>query len=220
MPPSILAREIRRQMDHCILALAGSADPADARPDVLLSLYWVGLTTECGPEPLAGHLAYVWAAGGRGVTPLARVLTDSTPLALGLAARTTPGRWPLVSAWPAPEPATFQRTAASPLGHTWHVSAADGWTLEARWEQLGEPVFATGLTRDGLSAITTVLVSARRATIAIDGRRLPGRPYTDPIWTPWFGAPQTSCVMGLGEVIHAPIMAAAADDAPGRVAGQ
>ena len=205
MPPTILSRDIRRQMDHAIITLA--MDPAlpDGRPDLYLSLYWIGMTTECGPVALSGHLAYLWAGGVDGAEPTVRVLTDSVALATGLAARTNLTRWELPGAWPEPTQAVFRRTAAAPLGRTWRVDAADGMVLEARWADLGDPVFATGMSRDGVSAITTVLVSARQASVIIDGRQQPGATFPDPIWTPWFGTEQTSCVLGLGETIHAPL---------------
>jgi hypothetical protein len=207
MPPTVLSRQIRRQMDHCILALSASGRAPDAgeTPSAYLSLYWISMTTECGPEPLAGHLAYLWVAGEAGAVPTVRVLTDAPALAAGLAPRTSLVRWELPGAWPEPAMATFVRTAASPVAHTWRVTAADGGTLEATWSDLGEPVFATGPTRDGQSAITTVLVSAGRGVLTVDGRPVPGVPFPDPIWTPWFGSEQTSCVMGLGETIHEPI---------------
>jgi hypothetical protein len=214
MPPTILARDIRRSMDHSILTLAADPGLPAGRPDAYLSLYWIGRTTEVGPLPLAGHLAYLWVAGSDGAGPTVRVLTDSVPLATGLASRTNAVRWELPGTWPEPVTATFVRTAASPLAHTWRVTADDGLTLEARWQDLGAPVFATGLSRDGESSITTVLVSAGSATLAIDGRAVPGVPFPDPIWTPWFGTGQTSCVLGLGETIHVPI--AAGPDTPGQ----
>jgi hypothetical protein len=201
----MLARQIRRSMDHSILTLATDPDLPDGRPDAYLSLYWIGLTTEAGPEPLCGHLAYLWVAGRDGAGPTARVLTDAMPLAAGLASRTDAVRWELPGTWPEPTLATFVRTAGSPLAHAWTVTAADGLTLEARWEDLGAPVFATGTSRDEVSQITTVLVSARRAVLRVDGRAVPGVPFPDPIWTPWFGDLQTSCVLGLGETIHVPL---------------
>jgi hypothetical protein len=205
MPPTILARDIRRQMDHCILTLA--VDPAlpAGRPDAYLSLYWISLTTEAGPEPLSGHLAYLWAAGTDGAGPTCRVLTDTPALAAGLFDRTSALRWELPGTWPAPTLARFSRTASSPVAHTWRVEGDDGLVVEARWADLGEPVFATGPTRDGQSEITTVLVSARSGSLVVGGVAVPGAPFPDPIWTPWFGTAQTSCVMGLGETIHAPV---------------
>lgn len=207
MPPTILSRDIRRQMDHCILALA--VDPAlpAGRPDAYLSLYWIALTTEAGPAPLSGHLAYLWVAGAGGGAPTCRVLTDSLALASGLAGRTSAVRWELPGAWPEPVRARFSRTASSPVAHTWRIEGDDGLVVEARWADLREPVFATGSTRDGLSEITTVLVSAGSGTLVLDGVAVPGAPFPDPIWTSWFGSEQSSCVMGLGETIHAPVAA-------------
>jgi hypothetical protein len=185
MPPVRLASEIRRVM--------------------YLSLYWIGYTTECGPEPLAGHLAYLWLADDGTGAPLARVLTDSAALAAGLFDRTSLTRWELPGAWPDPEAARFTRVAGAPLAHAWRVEAATGMVVEARWEDLGAPVFASGPTRDGSAAITTMLVGARRGAVTVDGRMAAGAPFPDPIWTPWFGSEQPSCVMGLGEIIHVPV---------------
>ena len=207
MQPTILTRDIRRQMDHCILTLAVDPTLPSGRPDVHLSLFWIAMTTECGPEPLSGHLAYLWAAGLGGGEPIVRVLTDSLALATGLASRTNATRWELPGTWPDPVLAVFTRTAAAPVTHTWRIETSGGTVVEARWADLGPPIFATGPTRDGLSEITTVLVAARSGTLAIDGRVLPGTPFPDPIWTRWFGEEQTSCVMGLGETIHAPVAA-------------
>ncbi len=69
MPPTLLARDIRRQMDHCILTLA--TDPAlpAGRPDVYLSLYWISMTTECGPTPLASPARPVCGLAASGVFP-------------------------------------------------------------------------------------------------------------------------------------------------------
>ncbi|MFN8623658.1 MAG: hypothetical protein U0869_23200 [Chloroflexota bacterium] len=210
MPPVRLASAVRRVMDHCILALARDPGLPDGRPDAYLSLYWIALTTECGPAPLAGHLAYLWTADDGAGAPLARVLTDSVALAAGLADRTSATRWTLPGAWPAAELATFTRVAASPLGHVWRMEAASGLVVEARWEEIGEPVFASGPTHDGSAAISTALVSAARGSIIVDGRAVGGAPFPDPIWTPWFGSEQTSCVMGLGEVVFEPVAAASA----------
>jgi hypothetical protein len=192
-------------MDHSILTLARDPALPAGRPDAYLSLYWIGFTTECGPAPLAGHLAYLWLADDGTGAPLARVLTDSAALAAGLADRTSIVRWELPGAWPAPELATFSRASATPLAHAWRIVAASGSVVEARWEALGTPVFASGPTRDGSAAITTVLVSAGAGALLVDGRVAAGAPFPDPIWTPWFGSEQTSCVLGLGEVIFEPL---------------
>lgn len=200
MPPTILSTSIRRQMDHFILAIA--RDPGADRPTAVLSLYWIGYTSELG-APMAGHVAYLWHDGGEGGRPAARVLTDSPALADGLGDRLRPGRWDLGDAWPAPETATFERRTAVPYGLGWRVTAADGAIVVGDWEDLGDPVYTSGQTRDGASTIATMLVSAGRAMLSIDGRALPGAPYADPIWTPWFGAPQGSCVIGVGETLYA-----------------
>ena len=78
--PTVHSTVIRRQMDHFILALAD--DPGATRPEVLLSLYWIGYTTELG-APTSGHVAYLWTAEGGGRTARTAVLTDAPALVAG-----------------------------------------------------------------------------------------------------------------------------------------
>jgi hypothetical protein len=201
--PTIHARTVLRQMDHYILAL--KTDPVHEAPDALVSLYWLGYTVELG-DPASGHVAYVYQAPdpSAGSEPRVRVLTDAPALVTGLGDRLRPGRWPLADPWPEPTPATFERVLLDPYGFVWRVAGADGSRVDARWEEMGEPSFATGPTRDGTSSITTMLIAAGRAMMTLDGAVVAGDPYPDPIWTPWFGSEQTSCVIGLGETLYHP----------------
>ena len=51
--------------------------------------------------------------------------------------------------------------------------------------------------------IYSVVFEARRAEVVLNGQRVVGSPYPDPIWTPWIGWPVSSCVVALGEVLVA-----------------
>jgi hypothetical protein len=195
--PTIHSRRVSRQMDHFILAL--KTDATHERPDVLVSLYWIGYTVELG-EPTSGHVAYVWAPG-RGPDSLEAVLTDNPELAAALGPKLRPGQWSLQAADRPARPATFERRMLRPYGVGYRVSA-DGLEIDARWEDLDTPSFASGPTRLKDAWITTMLVESRRPSVLVDGQPQPGSSFPNPIWTPWFGDERGSCIIGLGETIY------------------
>jgi hypothetical protein len=197
-------------MDHLIMAL--KLDPATERPDFLLSLYWIGYTTEAG-EPDHGHVAYLWStnAGGhrrtrsQGATTdhLEAALSDNVHLAQALGAHLRPGQWPMSDPDRPILPAHFERQYLRPYGIGYRVTT-DDLTVEARWEDLGSPVVASGPTRGGDAWIATMLVESFRPSALVDGLPQPGRSFPNPIWRPWFGDERGSCILGLGETIYEP----------------
>jgi hypothetical protein len=191
--PTIHSRRITRQMDHFIMAL--STDPAHDRPDMLVSLYWMGYTVELG-SVTSGHVAYVW-----GEHDVEDVLTDNVDLAVALGPKLRPGQWPLRDPDRQPRPATFERRMLQPYGFEYRVRS-EGLDIDARWEDLDTPSFASGPTRLRDAWITTLLVEALRPTVSFNGRQQHGSSFSNPIWTPWFGDQRGSCVIGLGETIY------------------
>jgi hypothetical protein len=190
-------------MDHFILAL--KTDPARERPSFLLSLYWIGYELAGGP----GHIAYLFAdpAGSLPVSEL--VLTDDLALAEALRAGTRPAQWPLQDPDLPARLAAFERRALRPSGFAWTIQAHGGGSepavaIEARWEEIAPPVFASGPARGG-NPIASMLLEARRAAVRVNGVEVPGAPFPNSIWHPWFGRTDVgSCVAGLGEVIYEP----------------
>ena len=202
--PILHSRRITRHMDHFILAL--KTDPATDRPSFLLSLYWLGYEPAGGP----GHLAYLFADPAGTLPGTELVLTDDLALADALRARTRPAQWPLRDPDRPARLAEFERRPLRPFGFAWtiHASGTGGEPpveIEARWEEIAPPVFASGPARGG-NQIATTLADARRATARVNGVDIPGAPFPNAIWHPWFGRTDTgSCVAGLGEVIYEPI---------------
>jgi len=180
-------------MDHFILAL--KTDPAHDRPDALVSLYWIGYTVELGATT-SGHVAYVW-----GEHDVEDVLTDNPELAAALGPRLRPGQWPLRDRERPAQPATFERRMLQPYGFAYRVHA-EGLDVDARWEDLDTPSFASGPTRQRDAWITTLLVESLRPSVSFNGQPQPGSSFPNPIWTPWFGDERGSCVIGLGETIY------------------
>ena len=207
--PSVHSSRINRQMDHLIMAL--KVDPGTERPDFLLSLYWIGYTAEAG-EPDRGHVAYLWSTNARDrnqtnepadtkTGDLEAALTDNPNLAQVLGARLRPGQWPMTRPERPILPARFERQNLRPYGIGYRVIAGD-LIVEARWEDLSSPVFASGPTRGGDAWIATMLVESFRPSALIDGLPQPGRSFPNPIWQPWFGNERGSCILGLGETIY------------------
>jgi hypothetical protein len=206
--PTIHSSRIDRQMDHLIMAL--KIDPSRERPDFLLSLYWIGYTVEAG-APDHGHVAYLWSmnAGGQHGSRSARgkagdleaALTDNLDLAQALGPRLRPGQWPMSEPDRPVLAARFERQNLTPYGIGYRVTT-DDLTVEARWEDLGSPVLASGPTRAGDAWIATMLVESFRPSAFVNGRPQPGRSFPNPIWRPWFGDERGSCILGLGETIY------------------
>ena len=131
--PTIHSSRVLRQMDHLIMAL--KVDVAAERPDVLLSLYWIGYTVEMG-DAASGHVAYLWWTAPTGPREREAALTDNPGLAEALGSRLRPAQWPMRDPGQAALPATFERQVARPYGIAYRVRA-DGLQVDARWDDLG-----------------------------------------------------------------------------------
>ena len=205
------SRRVIRQMDHLIMALTADAeavaadDGTPARPGLLVSLYWYDFTVEVSDEPLTGHVAYVWSDGADGGDPLEVVLTDAPEIERGLGARMRPGQWPMLRPDQVGRPATFQRRVIEPWGFEYRVTGPNALVIEARWGDLGPPVFGIGPARGGDVTIATMLVESGSPSVRINGNEYPGATFHNPIWTPWFGRETGSCILGLGETIYEPL---------------
>jgi hypothetical protein len=190
--PTIHSTRVVRQMDHLIMAL--KTDASVERPDFLLSLYWIGYTVETS-EPDHGHVAYLWStnAGGSGHgaggsapgagNELEAALADSPELARVLGPRLRPGQWRLRAPERPVLAARFERLAIDPHAIGYRI-ASDALTVEARWEDLGAPVYASGPTRDADGWIATMLVESFRPSASLNGVPQPGRSFPNPIWRP------------------------------------
>lgn len=76
-------------------------------------------------------------------------------------------------------PARAVRAEGDPRSAYAEIVEAEGFTVELRWSELGEPValeLPPSLTGPKDRELFTVLVEARSASILIDGRALPGVP--------------------------------------------
>jgi hypothetical protein len=158
-------------MDHFILAL--QSGPAARQPSFLLSLYWIAYEA----AGVSGHLAYLRADPAPGLRAAELVLTDAPALDAALRSSTRPAQWPLVDPDRPAREAVFARRALSPSGFVWTIrapacKAEAAVEIEARWEEIAPPVFASGPARGG-NWIASTLLEARRAAARIDGSDVP-----------------------------------------------
>jgi hypothetical protein len=193
--PVIHSRSVLRQMDHFIMAL--KTDAAQDRPTFFLSLYWIEYAADAEP----GHLAYLWATGIDGVEPIEAVITDSLAIPNAIGHRLRPGQWPMSDPTRPARLGRFQRTTSRDWAISFHIES-EGVIVDARWETLSPPVYATGPTSSRDALITTMLTEAHLPSATVNGIRQPGGPFRNPIWRPWFGNERGSCVIGLGETIY------------------
>ena len=193
--PVIHSRRVLRQMDHFIMAL--KTDPALDRPAFFLSLYWIEYAADAEP----GHVAYLWSTGVEGAPPVEAVVTDNLAIPAAIGHRLRPGQWPLGDPSRPARLGRFQRSTS----RDWAISfrfEAEGLAVDARWETLSPPVFATGPTSTRDALITSMLTEAHQPSASVNGIRQPGGSFHNPIWKPWFGNERGSCIIGLGETIY------------------
>ena len=193
--PVIHSRSVLRQMDHFIMAL--KTDAAQDRPTFFLSLYWIEYAADAEP----GHLAYLWATGIDGVEPIEAVITDSLAIPNAIGHRLRPGQWAMSDPTRPARLGRFQRTTSRDWAISFHIES-EGVIVDARWETLSPPVYATGPTSSRDALITTMLTEAHLPSATVNGIRQPGGPFRNPIWRPWFGNERGSCIIGLGETIY------------------
>ncbi len=195
--PIIHSRRVIRQMDHFIMAL--KADPALERPSFFLSLYWIEHAADAEP----GHVAFLWTSADGDQPAIEVALTDNLALFAALGAKLRPGQFPLSDP---SRPARVARFARS-TSRDWAISfaiEADGLSVEARWETLSPPVYASGPTNLGDARITSLLTESIQPSATVNGHRQAGSSFRNPIWKPWFGTERGSCIIGLGETIYEP----------------
>lgn len=193
--PVIHSRNVLRQMDHFIMAL--KTDPALDRPSFFLSLFWIGYAADAEP----GHVAYLWSTGIDGVAPIEAVVADNlaTPAAIGH--RLRPGQYPMADPTRPAVLGRFRRSSSRDWAISFHIES-EGLVVDARWDTLSPPVYASGPTSSRDAQITTLLSEAHQPSATVNGIRQPGGSFHNPVWRPWFGNERGSCIIGLGETIY------------------
>ncbi len=189
-------------MDHLQLGLrpAGEADPR-----VYLSLYVIPWSRELG----AGHVALLRhvpanPGGARDEDQTVdATLSDNPALARALQSQLRAVGYNRVDLTTEPRPASFTRSPLRDQEHVRYLIASIGLEIDARWEELGEPIFAAGPApqRPADQEIWSMLFEAGRASLAINGSPVPGSPYRLEHWRDWLGRTLCSAHVARGEIL-------------------
>ena len=171
--------------EHWICMLRESGSPETA----VVSHYHLRLSP-AGP----GNVAVIHVPGPHGMHVIA---TDNEAAAAFAKERFFAGRADYFHGDLPVRQATFARSHDGHEGPGWSYQV-DGAEISARWFVREPPVVAHGHFRPGDWAFT-VLFFAEQAEIHLNGRRVPGRPFTREIWRPSIGGDRSSCVYALAE---------------------
>jgi hypothetical protein len=95
--------------------------------------------------------------------------------------------------------ARFSRKGDIRTDPSWTIQT-ERHTILSNWTVTQPPVIAEGEFRQGHEYFT-LLFFTDEASIELDGRRLPGKPYMRDIWKPSIGGDRTSCVFALAETL-------------------
>ncbi len=188
-------------------AAAGAATTmaaATAAPHFYLSLYVIPWSRDLG----AGHVALLrhrWP-GGRSED---MTLTDNPSLARAHQANLRSVGYSRVDLTSEPRPASFARNPLAEQDRIRYLISAPGLDVEARWDDLGEALFAYGPApqRPDTQRIWSMLFEAGSASAAVNGVAVSGHPYAVESWVEWLGRPLSSAHVARSEIL--------VDNAPG-----
>ena len=175
--------------------------------------YFTVYAVEYSPELGTGHVAFLRSRDARGLD-LDLTFTDAPDMAARMQARlrgmeaaaVDMSRGIGTSLTQEPFAATFRRHPWTDAGVGWTIDAADGPTIEARWQEPERPIWTAAMAgtftpgRD----ILGMLAGFNAASLLIDGNRVPGRPWHDPWWEPRVGGPFSSTHVALAEASLTP----------------
>jgi len=183
---------IDRVMDHRLLFLKAAV--SDAQPSFVLSLFSYTYL----PPGRSATVVFVFdRASGRGP------ITISDHLEVGALAldRHAPGGF--ADEFRAAGVVTAVFSPGDLFGPAPWLLEGAGMLIEAAWRDLSTPILASGPSpgRPDSLDIYSVLFKAGRIEVAINGARVEGNPYPDPVWRPWLGRPLSSCVVAIGEIL-------------------
>jgi hypothetical protein len=182
-------------MDHLQLGLRnGSA----AEPHFYLSLYVIPWSRELG----AGHVALLRNRGREG-TSADMILTDNLDLGRAQQSQLRAVGYSRVDLSSEPRPASFVRNPIRERDHVRYLISAVDLEIEARWDDLGEAIFAYGPApqRPDAQRIWSLLFEAGRGTALVNGSDVSGETYAMDNWIPWLGRSLSSAHVARGEIL-------------------
>jgi hypothetical protein len=195
MQAQIYAGRPNLMMDHLQLGLMAAGE---TEPRVYLCLYAIPWSREIG----AGHVALVRHRPAQG-DPVDAILTDNPSLARALVDQLRSSGYSRIDLTGEPRAASFTRGPLREPEHVRYLIAAMGLEIDARWEDLGEPIFAAGPApaRPAEQEIWSMLFEAQTATVTVNQAAVPGDLYRLQNWVPWLGRSLCSAHVARGEIL-------------------
>ena len=184
-------------MDHLQLGLRHG--PADGQTmHFYLSLYAISWSRDYG----SGHLALLRRPAEHGGS-IDLSLTDNPSLGRAYLDVLRSRRYARVDIGADPRPASFSRSPLKDRDHVRYLIGAVGLEVEARWDGLGEALFAYGPAPGAPEEqdIWSMLFEAEDAFAAVDGREVPGETFALENWVPWLGRTLNSAHVARGEIV-------------------
>jgi hypothetical protein len=190
-------------MDHLQLALRHGAEEAPGTvsppdPHFYLSLYVIPWSRELG----AGHVALIRNRGEHGQAE-DMTLTDNPALARAQQELLRSVGYSRIDLTAEPRPATFVRNPLREQDRVRYLISAPDFELEARWDDLGEAIFAYGPApqKPERQRIWSMLFEAGTGSALVNGSPVAGRTYAMESWVPWLGRALHSAHVARGEIL-------------------
>jgi hypothetical protein len=177
----------------------GASGTAGApEPHFYLSLYVIPWSREMG----AGHVALLRYRGPGGLAADV-TLTDNPSLGRAQQANLRSVGYSRVDLSSEPRPASFIRSPLADQDHARYLISAPGLEIEARWDDLGEAIFAYGPApqRPETQRIWSVLFEAGQGSATVNGVAVPGHTYAMESWIPWLGRTLHSAHVARSEIL-------------------
>lgn len=198
MPATIYPGRANLLMDHLQLGLRRHGAATGTDPHFYLSLYAIPWSREMG----AGHVALVRQQPADG-PPVDVTLTDNPSLGRALQAQLRSVGYSRVDLTGEPRAAAFTRSPIKDQDHVRYQIASVGLEIEARWDGLGEAIFAYGPApqQPERQEIWSMLFEADQAYVAVDGLPVHGQTYAMEHWIPWLGRSLNSAHIARNEIL-------------------
>jgi hypothetical protein len=184
-------------MDHLQLGIRHGPTLGND-PHFYLSLYVIPWSREMG----SGHVALLrWRDPDGGKTDV--TLTDNPSLGRAQQENLRSVGYSRVDLTSEPRAASFIRSPLKEQNHVRYLISTVGLEIEARWDGLGEAIFAYGPApqRPDRQEIWSMLFEAEEAYAAVNGVEVRGETYPMENWIPWLGRTLNSAHVARGEIL-------------------
>jgi hypothetical protein len=184
-------------MDHLQLGIRHGPTLGND-PHFYLSLYVIEWSREMG----SGHVALVRWSGPDGAR-IDMTLTDTPSLGRAQQENLRSVGYARVDLTSEPRPASFIRSPIKEQDHVRYLISTIGLEVEARWDGLGEAIFAFGPApqRPERQETWSMLFEAETGYAAVNGQEVRGETYPMENWIPWLGRTLNSAHVARGEIL-------------------